>query len=112
DWKLARRFRIGRANLVLSALILNFFNTRQVIDVYNTTGDPDKHGDPLPSVDQFANTAISSIYYSPQADYNHDGLITPIEARDAYVSALTDLFLDPTNYGSPLRIQCGIGIEF
>jgi hypothetical protein len=112
DWKLTRRFRIGRANLVLSALVLNLFNTRQVIDVYNTTGDPDDHGDLLPSVDQFVNTAMSSMNYSPQADHNHDGLITPVEARDAYIGALHDLYSDPTNYGNPLQIRLGAGIEF
>jgi len=112
DWKLARRLRIGKANLVLSALMLNLFNIRQIIDVYNTTGDPDDHGDPLPSIDQFANTPMSSMLYSPQADHDHDGLITPVEARDAYVGALHDLYLDPTNYARPLRLRLGIGIEF
>jgi hypothetical protein len=112
DWKIARRFRIRRANLVLSALILNLFNTRQVIDTYNTTGDPDDHGDPLPSIDQFTYTAMSNNRYSPQADLNHDGLITPVEARDAYIGALEDLYSDPTNYAYPMRIQFGIAIEF
>jgi hypothetical protein len=112
DWKLARRFRIGPTNLVLSAVLLNLFNTRQVIDVYQTTGDPDDRGDPLPSLEQFMYTPMNNSAYSPQSDFNHDGLITPVEARDAYTGALTDLYMDPTNYASPFQIRIGIGVEF
>ncbi|UCG30666.1 MAG: TonB-dependent receptor [candidate division WOR-3 bacterium] len=111
DWKVTRRFRIGRTRLVLSALILNVFNTTQITYVYSTTGDPCDHGDPLPAIDQFGYTSIGSAYYSPQGDTDHDGLITPVEARDAYYGALMDLYTDPTNYGSPFRFRLGIGIE-
>ena len=111
DWKIARRFRIGRTRLVLSALIFNLFNTTHVTYVYSTTGDPEEHGDPLPSVEPFGFTSMTSMFYSPQADFNHDGLITPVEARDAYFGALMDLYNDPTNYAHPFRVRLGIGIE-
>jgi hypothetical protein len=111
DWKITRRFRIGRTRLILSALILNLFNTTQITYVYSTTGDPDDHGDIPPSVELFGYTSIASAYYSPQADTDHDGLITPVEARDAYFGALIDLYYDPTNYAHPFRVRLGIGIE-
>jgi hypothetical protein len=111
DWKITRRFRLGRTRLILSAVLLNLFNTKHITYVYTTTGDPDDHGDSPPSIEHFGYTTMTSIYYSPQADSDHDGLITPVEACDAYYGALIDLYTDPANYGSPLRVRLGIGIE-
>ncbi|UCF70346.1 MAG: carboxypeptidase-like regulatory domain-containing protein [candidate division WOR-3 bacterium] len=111
DWRITRRFRIGSTRLVLSALIFNLFNTTQITYVYTTTGDPDDHGDTPPSSEPFGYTSMASLYYSPQADFDHDGLITPVEARDAYFGALMDFYNDPTNYAMPFRVRLGIGIE-
>ena len=112
DWKTERRIQIGGAKVVLTALINNLFNTEQVIRVYGTTGKPDDHGDPVPPLTDFNYRPISNPHYSPQADYNHDGLITPVEMQKAYVTALTDYYSDPTNYRNPFRLRLGIGIEF
>jgi hypothetical protein len=111
DMKFTRRFSVGPTRLVLTALARNLFNTRQILNVYDATGEPDDPGYPLPSVDQFSYVSILNERYSPQADFNHDGLMTATERRDDYVGAIGDLHQDPTNYGSPLRVRLGIGIE-
>ncbi|KPK63869.1 hypothetical protein AMJ83_05325 [candidate division WOR_3 bacterium SM23_42] len=111
DLKFTRCFGVGPTRLVLTALVRNLFNTGQIFDVYNTTGDPDDPGYPLPSVGQFSYISILNETYSPQADFNHDGLMTAVERRDDYADAIQALYQDPTNYGSPLRVRLGIGIE-
>ena len=98
--------------MVLSGMIYNLFNTEQVREVYVTTGLPDDHGDPEPGLGQFGYLPISSSRYSPQADYNHDGLINPVEMKQAYMAARTDYYEDPRNYYSPFRVRFGIGIGF
>jgi len=112
DWKISRRLHIGSAKFVLSCLINNLFNTEQVIKIYPTTGKPDDHGDPVPSLAQFDFIPITSPYYSPQADYDHNGLITPPEFQSAYMTAINDYYLDPTYYNTGFRMRLGIGIEF
>lgn len=112
DWNFSRRISIGGFNMVLSGMIYNLFNTEQVRDVYVTTGLPDDHGDPEPTLSQFGYLPISSSRYSPQADYNHDGLINPVEMKQAYMAARTDYYEDPRNYYSPFRVRFGIGIGF
>uniref|UniRef100_A0A7V1EIN3 TonB-dependent receptor n=1 Tax=candidate division WOR-3 bacterium TaxID=2052148 RepID=A0A7V1EIN3_UNCW3 len=110
--KANRPIKIGPAKLNLSALVNNLFNTKQVIEVYPTTGDPDNHGDPEPTITQFGYLTIASSRYSPQADYNHDGILTPPEQKKAYIAARTDYYLDPTNYNGPFRVQLGVSLGF
>lgn len=112
DWNLSRSFKLGPANLVLKGVVYNLFNTDQVIEVHDYTGDPVKHGDAEPSVDQFTPTAISSTRYSPQADYNHDGLVDRYEAKQAYIDCQNDYWYDPTNYNQGFRARLGVGLQF
>jgi outer membrane receptor protein involved in Fe transport len=112
DWKINRRLHIGPAKFVLSCLINNLFNTEQIIEVYPITGKPDDHGDPVPSLDQFDYVPITSSYYSPQADYDHDGLITPPEFQFAYATAVNDYYNNPTYYNNGFRMKLGIGVDF
>ncbi len=112
DLNFSRRIKLGPVKLQLSGLIYNLFNTDQVIDVYDTTGDPDDYGFPEPALTEFSPLPMSSARYSPQADYNHDGLITRPEFKRADIAALIDYYTDPTNYNGPRRIRVGIGIGF
>lgn len=112
DWDIKKSIRIGPLDCAISAQFLNLFNTKQVIDVYNTTGDPDDHGDYEPPLSQFGYMSIVNLRYSPQADYNHDGLIDPVEMKTAYIAARTDYYLDPTNYNGPFRARFGINFGF
>jgi outer membrane receptor for Fe3+-dicitrate len=112
DWKISRQIKLGPTKFILTCLINNLFNTNQVIKVYSTTGKPDEHGDTEPLISQFHYVPMTSMYYSPQADSDHDGLITPGEMKNAYMTALNDYYSDPTNYNSGFRMRLGIGIEF
>lgn len=112
DLKFKKIVPVSPAKLVFTGLVYNLLNTRQIVEVYGTTGKPDDHGNLVPSVSQFGYISITSPHYSPQADYNHDGLISPVEMKRAFIDARTDYYLDPTNYNGPFRIQLGIGIEF
>jgi outer membrane receptor protein involved in Fe transport len=112
DWSMSRTFKLGPASLVLKGVLYNLFNTDQVIEVYENTGLPTNHGDPDPSLDQFGYTAISSTRYSPQADYNHDGLVDRYEAKKAYVACQNDYYWDPMNYEPGFRARLGVGLQF
>jgi outer membrane receptor protein involved in Fe transport len=112
DLSASRRIHLGPVNVQFSALIQNLFNTEQIIGVWPTTGDPEDHGDPEPGLGQFGAVTIASTRYSPQADDNHDGLITPEEYQEEYIQAQNDYYSDPTNFNGPFRVQLGVGIGF
>jgi len=112
DLSAQRRIPIGPVNLALNLLISNLFNTQQITNVYETTGKPDDHGDAEPNLSQFGALSISSSRYSPQADFNHDGLCTVVEMKRDYLAARTDLYSDPTYYNGPFRIQVGVNLGF
>uniref|UniRef100_A0A7C4TBG9 TonB-dependent receptor plug domain-containing protein n=1 Tax=candidate division WOR-3 bacterium TaxID=2052148 RepID=A0A7C4TBG9_UNCW3 len=111
DLKYQKYSKISSAKLIFTCLINNLFNTKQIIYVYPTTGRPDDHGDPEPPISQFGGLSITSAYYSPQADLDHNGVITPIEMRDEYVRALKDYYANPLHYNNSFRIRFGIGLE-
>jgi hypothetical protein len=110
--KIGKSINVGPVKLAVTAMIFNLLNTVQIVDVYNTTGLPDDHGVPDPSLGQFGFLPITSDRYSPQADFDHDGLITPVEFRDDYIAARDDYYDDPTNWKNPFRFLLGVGIEF
>ena len=113
DWTFARRFSISGINVTLSGLIYNLFNTEQIVDVYVTTGKPDEHGDAEPTLGQFTNIPFTSDRYSPQADYNHDGLLTPAEMKEEYIMARKDYYVDPEeDYNGPFRMRLGLSVGF
>ena len=111
DLKYQKSFKIGQAKLSIICLINNLFNTKQIVYVYPTTGKPDDHGDPEPPITQFGWLTITSSYYSPQTDLDHNGLITPVEMRDEYIRTLKDYYTNPFHYNSSFRIKFGIGLE-
>ena len=55
---------------------------------------------------------LTSWYYGPPADVNHDGLITPQEEYNAYVEAIraTDDWVNA--YSEPRRARIGVLIKF
>lgn len=112
DWKLSKGIRAGPVKFVITGLINNLSNEKQVVDLYNSTGYPDDHGDPEPSLGQFWYIPMTSRRYSPQGDRNHDGLISPVEAKEDYLAAIAELYDDPTNWRHPFRVRLGIGMVF
>ncbi len=111
DFKYQRYFNIGPVKLTFNCLIENLLNTKQIIYVYPTTGKPDDHGDPEPATNQFGWISITSAYYSPQADLDHNGLITPLEMKDEYVRARSDYYSNPLHYNNSFRLRLGIGLK-
>ncbi|MEO0143083.1 MAG: hypothetical protein ABIL15_07005 [candidate division WOR-3 bacterium] len=111
DLKYLKRFKIGPADFSFTLLINNLFDSKQIICVYPTTGKPDEHGDFEPPISQFGWLSLTSFYYSPQGDYNHDGLITPVEMRDEYLKAIKDYYSNPFHYTNPFRVRLGLGLE-
>jgi hypothetical protein len=110
--RFSRLIKLGPARLVIKGLLTNLFNTEQIINVYPTTGEPDDHGDAEPTLSQFGYLPISSTRYSPQTDFNHDGLISPAEMKESYIAARSDYYMDPENYNDPFKVQLGAGIGF
>lgn len=112
DLNFSRRINLGPIKVTLSGLLLNLFNTEQVTWVYTTTGDGNDHGDPEPSISQFSALSIRSDRYSPQGDFNHDGLMTAQERKDDYMLAIKDYYRAPINYNNGFIAQFGIAIGF
>ena len=112
DLRFNRSFNLGKFTLALDGIFYNLFNTEQILYVYETTGKAHDHGDPEPNLDQFSYLPFSSEYYSPQADYNHDGLVTPVEHKRAYIAATTDYYENPMHYNRPFRMRLGFGLKF
>jgi outer membrane receptor protein involved in Fe transport len=112
DWSFSRRVKLGPANVILSGLIENLFNTEQVTNVYVTTGVADDHGDEEPTITQFVPISMTSDRYSPQGDFNHDGLIDPAEGKLDYMNALTEYYTNPRNYNNAFKVRFGVGIGF
>ncbi len=108
----SRRIRLGPVRLLLTGLIDNLLNTKQVTNVYPTTGRADDYGAPEPGIGQFGNIPMTSSRYTPQSDFNHDGLINPHEMKADYVAAIKDFYDDPLNYNGPFRVRLGVGIGF
>ena len=77
-----------------------------------TTGEADDHGDPEPTITQFVSIPMTSDRYSPQGDFNHDGLIDPTEAKLDYMNALEDYYINPRFYNNAFKVRFGIGIGF
>jgi len=112
DVNFSRQVSIGPLKVTFSGLIENLLNTTQITNVYTTTGDPDDHGDPEPNLGQFGSMTIASTRYSPQGDFNHDGLMTSQERKDDYMMAVRDMYRDPRNYMNGFRMRFGVGIGF
>jgi outer membrane receptor protein involved in Fe transport len=112
DWNFSRSFKLGPTNLVVRGMLLNLFNSDQIIEVHETTGEAFDHGDPEPSLDQFGYTSMASSRYSPQSDFNHDGLVDPREAKESYIDCQKDYWADARNYYPGFRARFGVGFMF
>jgi outer membrane receptor protein involved in Fe transport len=112
DWNFSRRIKVGSVYLTLNGLITNLFNTVQVTNVHETTGDPDWRGDVEPSLDEFEVITLAESRYSPQADYNHDGVVTKVERKQDYMLCIRDFYRCPINYNDGFRARFGIGVGF
>ncbi len=108
DCMLSRTFRFNKISLTASAEILNILDARYQIGPVITVV-------PLETIKpgNFSGyVTITQGYYHPAADFNHDGLITPVE----YYWATRDLISENSTwveaYSSPRRARLGITVNF
>ncbi len=113
DANVSKSITVSKMKFVLFANLYNLFNTEQIRSVYSTTGKPDDDGQSTTiSVGQFSYITLTSAYYSPQADYNHDGIANPWEMRNEYVKARQFYYNNPFNWNPGFRMRVGIGLSF
>ncbi|MGQ9464212.1 MAG: TonB-dependent receptor [bacterium] len=113
DANITKRITISKLKFAIFANFYNLFNTEQIVSVYSTTGKPDDDGQTITvKVDQFSNISLSSTYYSPQADYNHDGLNNPWELRSEYIKARSFYYNNPLHWNPGFKMRVGFGLNF
>ncbi|MEO0124143.1 MAG: TonB-dependent receptor [candidate division WOR-3 bacterium] len=113
DANITKGITIQKLNFILFANIYNLFNTEQITQVYSTTGKPDDDGQTSTvSIGQFSNITLSSSYYTPQADHNHDGINNPYELREEYIKARAFYYNNPFHWSPGFRMRVGVGLSF
>jgi hypothetical protein len=113
DANISKDIKIAGLTFSLFAQMFNLFNTEQVISVYNTTGSPETDGKEITiTVPDFGFIPMSSTYYSPQADYDHDGLNSPPELYNEYMTARAIYYNDPFHWKQGFRARFGFGLKF
>ena len=106
DFVLAKNFKLGGVSLKLDLEVINLLNhqyeiTPHFIQLRNVH---------LSDFDDFIT--FDNDYYSPAADENHDGVITPIEDYNSYVAireATDDVIYA---YSPPRRVRVGFSIGY
>ena len=106
DCYLSKKIPLGQTLVQIYAEILNLFNWKNQISCL---------GPIVPiswvKLENFQGSiTISSSYYHPAADFNHDGIITPIEQYHAYLDLVYATDESPSNYNPLRRIRVGISI--
>ncbi len=108
DCVISKPFTIGRISLNANLEITNLLDARYEIGAHYTAI-------PLDSVRKEFFTSfipMTNFYYSPAADFNHDGLITPAEYYLAFRAAVeaTDDWVSANS--APRRARIGIVMNF
>jgi len=94
------------------ANIFNVFNTEQIIQVYAGTGLPDDDGGAVKTDESdFSTISITSAYYTPQADYDHNGLNSPSELLNEYLNARAAYYNNPFHWNPGFRMRVGVGLK-
>ncbi len=104
DCHLSKAFTIGRTNGSIYAEVINVFGWQYQISLLGMIV-------PLSWVresDFNYTIPISSPYYHPAADFNHDGMISPYENYRAYVDLVKATDESSRNFTPPRRIRVGI----
>lgn len=114
DANLSKDIMVSGLGLTLFANILNLFNTEQINAVFSTTGKVDDDGlEGTILVSGFSSISLTSSYYTPQADYDHDGVNSAVEFRSEYIKARRFYSYDnPSRWKPGFRLRVGIGLKF
>lgn len=141
DMRLSKRFiladwfgdAMGKTAIEVFVNVYNILNRRVPTSLNGITGDPDDNGRSyyLKVTDLYqttlydkANPAQANTFsvvqydgygdrlYTPQADFNKDGLVTSDEQFQAYRNYLLDMGQMRGNYQAPRTVNFGIKINF
>jgi hypothetical protein len=108
DCVVSKSFTIGNISLNASLEVINILGERyEIVPHY-----PIKSLDEIHPGDFTTYLSIGNVYYSPRADLDHDGVITPYEAYTSYLSFVkaTDDWVNA--YTAPRRARFGITFSF
>ncbi len=104
--------KVAGVRFSIFAQFYNLFNTEQIVSVYETTGKANTNGEEEAIlVQEFSNISLRSLYYTPQADYNHDGLNSPIELHSEYIAAHKRYYDNPLNWRPGFKMRLGVGMR-
>lgn len=108
DCVVSRSFRIGKISVKTNLEIINALDARYEIVPHGTFQSLES----VRKEDFDYYIPMTNYYYSPAADFNHDGLITPPEEYSAYRAsvAATDDWVNANS--APRRARIGITINF
>ncbi len=113
DANLSKEIKIAGLKFSIFSNIYNLFNTDQVKEVYSSTGRPDDDGGEVEvKISGFSTISMSSAYYTPQADYNHDGLNAPDELCQEYLKARRTYYNNPFHWKPGFRARVGVALKF
>ncbi|UCC12976.1 MAG: TonB-dependent receptor [candidate division WOR-3 bacterium] len=113
DANISKDITVAGLTFSLFTQMYNLFNTEQIVDVYNATGRPDTDGGEVTiSESDFRPISLASYYYTPQADYNHDGLNSPHELYSEYMAARSMYYNNPLHWRPGFRARVGISLKF
>lgn len=106
DCVISKSFRIGIISFAIDLEVINLLDARyEVATHYPLLGDVNP--------DEFNNyISITNSYYSPAADLNHDGVITPYEEYTGYrlMNEASDDWVNA--FTSPRRARIGVTVSF
>jgi outer membrane cobalamin receptor len=106
DCLLSKAFIIGRAKLTLEFEVINLLNHQYEISSHY----PQIRNVHLSDFDDFIS--FESSYYSPAADADHNGLITPMEDYNSYVGLRTATDDVIYAYSPPRRTRIGFSVSY
>jgi outer membrane receptor protein involved in Fe transport len=106
DCVLSKAFRVAGVTVNLDFEIMNLLNHQYEISPHY----PQIREAHLSDFDDFLS--FESNYYSPAADLNHDGLITPIEDYNSYVDIRQATDDEIHAYSAPRRARVGFSVRY
>ncbi len=113
DLKFRKGFLFGTFEPNIYVTVTNLFNIRNVVDVYASTGLPDRNAT-LASIDKniFNAYTIGQPGYDVRRDIDRDGTVSQDEAYESYIAYYKDYLNDPTNWSAPRVVTVGLEFSF
>ncbi len=108
DCVISKSFKIGKISLNADLEIINLLGTRYQIRPHASLINVDM----IDFQDFYETYPIMSKYYSPAADKNHDGLVTPREEYEAFLALVAESDDWVNAYSAPRRARLGISLSF